>query len=163
MTQTPERPCDNDTVREFADSVLDATREVVAGDSERSRQSASLTILVVAKSCSFDKGLIPGLEELGHEVTVVSSQIEAVRHLASCHTNMLITDLCFDDSAGVSIIDICRSTCPECTVILSTDWAARLLESGSAILEVDYIVSASCRLDEIREILDERDKRAGCR
>lgn len=163
MTQIPNKPRDNDTAREFADSALNAIREIVSGDPEPPRQSAALTILVVARSGSFDKSLIPGLEELGHEVTVVSSQIEAVRHLASCHTNMLITDLCFDDSAGVSIIDICHSTCPDCTVVLSTDWAASLLQSGSVILEVDHIVSAMCRLDEIREILDEHRKRVGSR
>jgi len=162
MTGTPDRLLEDNT-HESADSAVQSAHDLVDGNSERPRQTAKLEILVVAKPGSFDKNLVPGLTKLGYDVAVASSQIEAVRCLASCHTDVLITDMCFDDSAGISIVDICRSTRPECEVVLATDWAARLLASGSAILEVDHIVSAMCRLDEIVEILEEHQKRTGCR
>ena len=121
---------------------------------ESVRSTTALNILIAARANSFDSSLNSDLERQGHAVTEAATLIEAISHLGGNHVDLLITDLHLDGSAGRSIIEVCRTTCPACKIIASATWARELVARDGGISGVDYIVSAACRYEEVGSILN---------
>jgi CheY-like chemotaxis protein len=118
------------------------------------RFTAALNVLIGAKANSFDSLLRPDLERQGHAVTQATTLIEAISQLSANSFDLLITDLYLDGSAGRSIIEVCRTTCPACKIIAATTWARGLVVPDVGMSGVDYIVSAICRPEEVMSILN---------
>ncbi len=118
------------------------------------RSTTASNILIAAIRNSFDSSLRSDLERQGHAVTEAVTLIEALGHLSGNYVDLLITDLHLDGSAGKSIIEMCRTTCPACRIIASTTWARELVARNGGMSGVDHIVSAACRYEEVISILD---------
>ena|GEM_PF-5036223 len=121
---------------------------------ESVRPATALNILIAARANSFDSSLSSDLRRQGYAVTEAATLIEAIGHLSANRVDLLITDLHLDGSAGGSIIEVCRTTCPGCKIIASATWARDLVARDGRMSGVDYIVSAACRSEEVENILN---------
>ena len=147
-----------DRVRDSAESVLSAASETVSAGLPSGnglmRKATVLRILLAATAGSFVASLKSNLERMGHIAIETSSPFETIACIGRRYPDLLITDLSFGGHDSGSIISVCRSTCPDCKIILSTNWARELIGLCPESYDVDFVLSSACRSEEVTGILN---------
>lgn len=155
----------NVDISESAASLLSAAPDIASAGLSSvnglARKASFVRILLAASAGSLTASLKRDLERMGHIVVEALSPLEAIASLGSRHPDLLITDLPFCTYAEGSVISVCRSTCPDCKIVLSTSWASELVGLCRESYDVDFILSSACRAQEVREVLNHMLKSSG--
>ena len=115
---------------------------------------SDLNILIVDDDNIFRENLRELLLHEGFSTTSVSSGIEAVDLISSCHFNLVITDLKMPKMNGIEVIEAIRKAHPDLPVILMTAYGGPNERREALEHNASHFITKPFEIDDMVSIIN---------
>ena len=120
-----------------------------------------LRVLVIDDEPVLAQTLGDLLHGLGHEATAVTNGAEGLRHLATEHFDLILTDLGMPEMSGWEVAAAVKVRNLSCPVVLVTGWGESLSTEALTGTGVDLVLNKPYTLVALQQILAHARERIG--